>query len=302
MSRIKSFLDNPKYFITSPASKGILDWVPDDIYAKALYRLSTGRKCNLRHPVGYNEKLQWLKLHDRKPEYASMVDKYDVRSYIAETIGEQYLIPCLGVYDSVDDIDYDSLPDQFVLKCTHDSGSVEICTDKASFDFNGACERLRAGCKRNYYSTYREWPYKTIKPRIIAEKYMIDDVSADLQDYKIMCFMGKAEIIELHENRFVEGKSHTQTFYDRDWNVLDLSQPGWIISDAPSPRPTELDELLRLSEILAKDMYHIRADWYVANGQIYFGEITFYDGSGFVPFDTMEMEKFLGDKIKLPVD
>ena len=299
MSKIRTFIDNPQYFITSPAAKGWLDWVPDSLYLKLLYRVIMGRKLNLKNPKEYNEKLQWLKLNDRKPEYAIMVDKYEVRGYIAELLGEQYLIPCLGIYDSVEDIDIDALPDKFVLKCTHDSGSVEICKDKSCYDMEGAKHRLSQAMKRNYYATYREWPYKYVKPRIIAEGYLEGD-EGDLKDYKVMCFNGEAKIIEVHENRFVEGKVHTQTYYDREWEIVPLTQVETVTVDKPSERPRQLEEILRLSELIAKDMYHARIDWYIEGDKIYFGEITFYDGSGFESFSTPEMERMLGDMIKLP--
>ena len=299
MSKIRTFIENPQYFITSPAAKGWLNWVPDSLYLKVLYRVIMGRKLNLKNPKEYNEKLQWLKLNDRKPEYSTMVDKYEVRGYIEDLLGDKYLIPCLGIYDSVDDIDIDALPDRFVLKCTHDSGSVEICKDKSSFDIEGARHRLSQAMKRNYYATYREWPYKYVKPRIIAEGYLEGD-GGDLKDYKVMCFNGEAKIIEVHENRFVEGKVHTQTFYDREWNIVPLTQVETVTVDRPGERPRQLDEILRLSELIAKNMYHARIDWYIEGDKIYFGEITFFDGSGFESFSTAEMERMLGDMINLP--
>ena len=299
MSKIRTFIENPQYFITSPASKGWLNWVPDSLYLKVLYRVIMGRKLNLKNPKEYNEKLQWLKLNDRKPEYSTMVDKYEVRGYIGDLLGDKYLIPCLGIYDSVDDIDIDALPDKFVLKCTHDSGSVEICKDKSSFDIEGARHRLSQAMKRNYYATYREWPYKYVKPRIIAEGYLEGD-GGDLKDYKVMCFNGEAKIIEVHENRFVEGKVHTQTFYDREWNIVPLTQIETVTVDRPGERPRQLDEILRLSELIAKNMYHARIEWYIEGDKIYFGEITFFDGSGFESFSTPEMERMLGDMINLP--
>ena len=300
-SKLKDFINNPQYFITSPAAKGYLDWVPDAVYLKILYRIVTHRKLHLRHPKHYNEKLQWMKLHDRKPEYARMVDKYEVRSYIAELLGEEYLIPCLGVYSSFEDIDFDKLPDRFVIKCTHDSGSVVICKDKSAFDIESARNQINAGMKRNYYSTYREWPYKGVKPRIIIEQYMDGD-DGDLKDYKVMCFDGKALMVQTHENRFVEGKEHTQTFYDRDWKILDLKQFGLEPVDEPGERPALMDEIFRLSEIVSRDMCHVRVDWYIIDEKIYFGEITFYDGSGFDAFLTEDMEEYMGSLIKLPID
>ena len=299
MSKIRTFIENPQYFITSPAAKGWLNWVPDSLYLKVLYRVIMGRKLNLKNPKEYNEKLQWLKLNDRKLEYSTMVDKYEVRGYIEDLLGDKYLIPCLGIYDSVDDIDIDALPNRFVLKCTHDSGSVEICKDKSSFDIEGARHRLSQAMKRNYYATYREWPYKYVKPRVIAEGYLEGD-EGDLKDYKVMCFNGEAKIIEVHENRFVEGKVHTQTFYDREWNIVPLTQIETVTVDRPGERPRQLDEILRLSELIAKNMYHARIDWYIEGDKIYFGEITFFDGSGFESFSTPEMERMLGDMINLP--
>ena len=299
LEKLSLFLKNPAYFITSPASKGYLNWVPDSIYLRILYKALIHKKCNLKHPVTYNEKLQWLKLHDRKPQYARMVDKYEVRSFIAETLGDQYLIPCYGVFDSVEEINFESLPDQFVLKCTHDSGSVEICKNKNHFQKKEAMERLKKAMKKNYYNTYREWPYKNVKPRIIAEKYMVDESGDDLKDYKIMCFNGKVKIIETHENRFTKGKTHTQTFYDRDWNKLDIMQEGLLPVKEEREKPALMDNMIELSERIAKDMLHARIDWYLIQGKIYFGEITFYDGSGFEPFPNQKDDLFLGSLLQL---
>lgn len=299
MSKFKHFLEHPEYFLTSPAAKGYLDWVPDKIYLKLLYKAILKTKCHIDKPVTFNEKIQWLKLHDRKPEYIKMVDKYDVREYIEGLFGEDMLIPCYGVYNSWDEIDFDKLPEEFVLKCTHDSGSVEICTDKASWNKDEAKARINAALKRNYYKAYREWPYKSVKPRIIIEKYMVDESGNDLKDYKIMCFNGKAKVIEVHENRFTEGEVHTQTFYTEKWEKLDISQPGMEPAEGIRPRPDKMDEMIAMSEKIAKDMYHVRVDWYIIQDKIYFGEITFYDGSGLEAFSTAENDLYLGNLIEL---
>lgn len=299
VSKLKAFVSNPEYFITSPAAKGYLDWVPDGVYLKILYRAKLKRKCNIKKPELFNEKLQWLKLYDRKPEYSQMVDKWEVRSYIADLIGEDYLIPSYGVYNSCDEIDVDKLPDAFVIKCTHDSGSVEICTDKNIWDKEKAFANLNKSLKRNYYKAYREWPYINVKPRLIIEEYMHDEESDDLKDYKIMCFNGKVKIIEVHENRFNNDKEHTQTFYTEKWEKLEISQPFSYPTKEDRPKPAQLDKMIELSELIAKDMIHARIDWYVVNGKILFGEITFYDGSGFEPFTKIEYDKYLGDLISL---
>lgn len=299
LNKLTTFIKNPKYFITSPASKGYLNWIPDEIYLKILYRLSLGESCNLKNPVKYNEKLQWLKLHDRKPEYERMVDKYEVRAYISEKLGEEYLIPCYGVYNSFDQIDFSKLPEQFVLKCTHDSGSVEICKDRSAFDIKKVGERLTESLKKNYYYTYREWPYKNVKPRIIAEKFMVDETVDDLRDYKVMCFNGEAKLIEVHENRFARERGYTQTFYDREWNKLDIAQKGFVPTDELREKPAKLEEMLELSETIAKNMYHARIDWYLVGDKLYFGEITFFDGSGFAKFDNERDDIFFGNLIRI---
>ena len=299
LERIKQIIKEPKYLLTIPASRGYLNWVPDKIYIKILYRLAMGEKCNLKNPVKYNEKLQWLKLYDRNPEYSKMVDKYEVKQYIGALLGEEYIIPTLGVYSTYDEIDFSKLPDQFVLKCTHDSGSVEICKNKDTFDFDGARERLTKALKREYYYTYREWPYKYVKPRIIAEKFLIDEAVDDLRDYKVMCFNGEAQIIEVHENRFAKERGYTQTFYDREWNKLTISQEGLAPIKESREKPVKLEEMFSLSEKIAKDMYHARIDWYVIGDVLYFGEITFYDGSGFSPFDDEKDDIFLGSMIRI---
>ncbi len=299
MGKLSLFLQNPVYFITSPASKGYLNWVPDSIYVKILYKAMTGETLHLRKPTTYNEKLQWLKIHDRKPEYQQMVDKYEVRQYIKDLFGEEYLIPCYGVYDSFDQIDFETLPEQFVLKCTHDSGSVIICTDKSNFSIDDAKEKLSKAMTKNYYYTYREWPYKNVTPRIIAEKYMVDESGDDLKDYKIMCFNGQAQIIETHENRFTEGKTHTQTFYTRDWEKLQIVQEGLSPVAEKREKPILMDKMIEMSETIAKDMFHARIDWYIIESKIYFGEITFYDGSGFEKFPKKEDDLFLGSLLDI---
>ena len=302
MSKLRAFFQNPEYFITSPAAKGYLDWVPDALYLKMLYRAKLKKKCDLKKPVLYNEKLQWIKLHDRKDEYRVMVDKYEVRAYITDKIGGEYLIPCYGVFNSWEEIDFDKLPSQFVIKCTHDSGSVEICRDKDTWDKNGAEARIKEAMRRNYYKAYREWPYKDVPARIIIEKYMTEGISEDLKDYKVMCFNGRALVTEVHENRFIKGELHTQTFYDRDWKPLPIEQLGLPMLHEYRDKPACMDEIFRLSEMIAEGMYHVRVDWYVIEDRIYFGEITFFDGSGFEVFLDEEQEKLLGDMIHLPTD
>ncbi len=297
IEKIKAFMDNPVYFITSPASKGYLNWMPDAMYLKILYRLSMGETCNLKNPVKYNEKLQWLKLHDRKPEYARMVDKYEVRGYIAETIGEEYLIPCYGVFDSFEEIDFSKLPEQFVLKCTHDSGSVEICKDKAKFDFEGAKDRLTGAMGKNYYNTYREWPYKNVKPRIIAEKYMVDKCSNDLNDYKIMCFNGAVKCAFTCTERF-DKEGLKVTFFDDQWNALPFTRK-YPRANQEIAKPQHFDEMKRIAEKISHEIPFIRVDFYEVNGNLYIGELTLFPGSGLEKFEPAEWDEILGNWLDL---
>lgn len=274
------------------------DWMPDSWYLRMKYKQCMGYALNLSNPKTFNEKLQWLKLHDRKPEYTMMVDKYAVRKYIADTIGEEYLIPLLGVWDNPDDIDFDALPNQFVLKCNHNSGlGMCICKDKAKLDIAKVKAELRKGLKQDYYLTCREWPYKNVKRRIIAEKYMSDEGNEELSDYKVLCFNGEPKLIEVHKGRFYG--NHTADNYDESWNKTDIEQYDLPKSDKIMPKPVFLEEMLHLSKLLSKNLIHVRVDWYFTNNRLYFGELTFFDGSGYNLF-CGDADGLLGSWIKLP--
>lgn len=271
----------------------------DALYLKMEYYFQTGRRLNLNNPKSYNEKLQWLKIHDRKPEYTQMVDKAGVKDYITKTIGEQYVIPTLGVWKHFDEIDFTILPEKFVLKCTHDSGGLVICKDKKMLDKVSAKKKIEKCLKKNYFYGTREWPYKDVEPRIIAEPLLEQANGDEICDYKVMCFNGKAKLIELHMNRHSD--HHTQDFYDVNWQKTEISQGKGYggCSDIEVPKPSCLDKMLQLSETLTKDMAHCRVDWYVVNGHLYFGELTFFDGSGFDLFDRYEDDLLLGSWINL---
>ena len=283
---------------------GWLNWIPDRQYLEILFSASLGQKLNLSAPKSYNEKLQWIKLNDRKKEYSAMVDKVAVRSFIKSRIGAEYLIPSIGIWSSPDEIDFDSLPNQFVLKCNHNSGKgMCICKDKSKLDISAARRKLKEGLKERYYLVGREWPYKNVKPKILGEQYMVDESGVELKDYKVMCFEGEPKLIELHMGRFTNHQ--TQDFYDIKWNKTDISQgndESYGMSNIQVERPDCLDEMLELSRKLATGIHHLRVDWYVINGKLYFGELTFFDGSGFVPYDNPDNDLLLGSWIKLPCD
>ena len=269
--------------------------LPDKLYIQLRFLLRLKRLPNLKNPKTFNEKLQWLKLHDRKPEYTRMVDKYEAKAYIAEKLGEEYVIPTLGVWDHFDDIDFDSLPDQFVLKCTHDSGGLVICRDKSKLDMNAARKKIEASLKVNYYWQGREWPYKGVKPRIIAEQYMKDAQFQILPVFKIFNFNGEPKIIQVIQNDKTDDE--TIDYFDTDWNLLKLKQ-NYPNSKRPLAKPEKLDEMLLLARKLAMDVSaFLRTDFYQINGKVYFSEFTFFSDSGFAKFQPKDWDYTLGSWI-----
>ena len=272
--------------------------LPDEIYIKAKYRYHLGKRLDLTNPKSFNEKIQWLKIHDRRPEYTNYVDKYAVRKYVSETIGEKYLIPLLGVYDDVKAIDWSKLPDKFVLKCTHGSGCNIICADKSKLDIAACKKKLQMWMKRNWYWYGREWPYKNVKPRIICEKYMVDESGNQLKDYKIFCFHGEPKIIQVDYDRFT---NHKRNLYDTQWNYINASIHFPSDPTVKIKKPDKLEDMLQLAKTLAKDYPHVRVDFYYTDGNIYFGELTFYHGSGIEKFQPEEFGELMGSWIKLPI-
>ena len=247
--------------------------------------------------VSYNEKLQWLKLHDRNPEYVIDVDKYAVRDKISKVLSDDVLIPVLGVYESPEDIAFDRLPKRFVMKCTHGTHCSIICRDKDTFDFENAKRKLNTWLKHNYYYDAREWPYKEIPPRSVIEQF-ISDAHGDIIDYKFMCFHGKVKLILVHQDINNEKGKHTLDLYTPDWKLTEIE---WGIprSGRQLPRPDLLDECFRIAEILSRDRAHVRVDLYIVDGHVYFGELTYYTAAGFKPFRSMEDDIRIGSWISL---
>ena len=272
-------------------------YISDKTYLKLLYETRIGKKLNLKNPITFDEKLQWLKLYDRKDEYTVWADKYEVRNYVAEKLGDQYLIPLLGVWNSADELKLDDLPEQFVLKCTHDSASVCICTNKKNFDWNAAMDKLQKSLNQNYYWHSREWPYKNITPRIIAEAYMTDESGTELKDYKIYTFGGEPYLIQVDFDRF---HNHRRNLYTTEWEYIDETIEYSKDPNVKIAKPEHLEEMLECSRKLAVGTISLRTDFYSINGKIYFGEITFYQEAGFAHFEHEEFAKKLGDQIKLP--
>lgn len=268
----------------------------DRKFLEALFPLRVGYKLNLDNPKTFNEKLQWLKLYDRKPKYTQMVDKVEAKKYVANIIGEEYIIPTLAVYDRVEDIDFDALPNQFVLKCTHDSGGVVICHDKSKFDKKVALKKLAKALKVNYYFRNREWPYKNVHPRIIAEQYITDGYEWGLRDYKFFCFKGNVKVMFIAKDRQKDTKLN---FYDMEFNKMPFMR-GYPNFNEEIEKPEGWNEMVKMAGKLSKDIPHLRVDFYNINGKIYFGELTFFPGSGMEPFNPIEWDKIMGEWIKLP--
>ena len=294
---IKNAIKHPWEIFLYLDQKNIIR-IPDRMYLKLLYKKTLNKKLNLKNPQTFNEKLQWLKLNDRKPEYTKMVDKYEAKKYVADIIGEEYIIPTLGVYNKFEEIDFGKLPNQFVIKTTHDSGGIVICKDKKSFDIKKAEEKINKSLKNNFYYLGREWPYKNVKPRIIIERFMSDN-GKDINDYKIFVFSGVPHYIQVDYDRFI---NHHRNFYDLKWNYVPFTtcyptNPNHIIE-----KPDKLNEILEIAKKISLSLNNpkfVRIDLYLIEKQIYFGEVTFYHGSGYERFYPEEWDKKLGNFIEL---
>lgn len=269
----------------------------DEKFIKMKWKLCMNYPLNLDNPKTFNEKLQWIKLYDRKPIYTAMVDKYEAKKYVANIIGEEHIIPTIAVYDKVEDIDFDKLPNQFVLKWTHDSGGLVICKDKSKLNVDEARKKLKKGERSHYFWRTREWPYKNVRPRIIAEQYMEDESGYELKDYKIFCFDGEPLVIQLDFDRF---KEHKKNLYSPEWELLPFSFNYPSHPEIKFERPQKLDEMLKLARKLSKSIPFLRVDLYWTGERIYFGELTFFPAGGMGKFKPEEWDYKMGERIKLP--
>ena len=302
MDFIRKFI---KYLLHNPSAIAIallrrLSFaILDRPYLKMMFRLKMGYPLNLNNPKTFNEKLQWLKLYNRKPEYTQMVDKYAVKDYVAKVIGKEYIIPTIGVWDRFEDIDFSILPEQFVLKTTHGGGSggVVICNNKQTFNIDAAKEKLNHSLKTDIYKYLREWPYKNVEKRIIAEHYMQDIDSDELKDYKFFCFNGKVQFFKIDFDRF---EGHHANYYDNNGNILTLREVD-LLPPVPGKVkvPDNLNEMIKIAEILSKGIPFIRIDLYDINKRIYFGEITFFPASGFGKLLPESADKKIGEYLHL---
>lgn len=270
--------------------------LPDVLYIKIKFRLVAGYKLNLDNPQSFNEKLQWLKFNDIHKEYSNMVDKASAKNYVALKVGAKYIIPTYGVYDSVYDIDWASLPNQFVLKSTGDSGGVVVCKDKEWLNVQRTIKNLKARARKSYNVYNKEYPYKYIKPRYIAEAYLTDESGYELKDYKFFCFNGVPRFVQIDFDRYI---SHKRNVYDADWNLIDLQIKFPKGHERVFEKPANYEEMLYVAGKLSEGIPHVRVDLYNVNGKIYFGEMTFFHGSGMERFIPVEWDYKFGEYINL---
>ena len=286
----------PKFILLKLAQKSSFP-LSDELFYELCYEYILGSKLDLSNPKEFAEKLQWLKLHDRKPIYTTMVDKYEGKEYIARKIGKEHVIPTLGKWGKFKDINFDKLPEKFVLKTTHDSGGVVICTDKSKFDYKAAEKKLNKSLKTNYYRMWREWPYKNVKKMIIAEEFL-EPEGGSLIEYKFMCFNGKVEYIFVITGKNEKKGTHI-TVYSRDWKRENFHRDDYPAEDIDFKKPEQLSEMIKIAEKFSREIKFLRVDMYNIKGRIYIGELTLYPTAGFARFEPKEYNMILGDMIDL---
>lgn len=274
-------------------------WLPDSLYLKIMFRLKMGHRLDLKNPSTFNEKLQWLKLYNRKPEYTRMVDKSEAKIVAENILGKGYVIPTLGVWDKFEDIDFSSLPDRFVLKTTNGGGGggIIICRDKTKLNSVSAAEQLNSSLKANIYRHLKEWPYKNVKPRILAEQFMVDE-SGELRDYKFYCFNGEPKVFLVASERFSGHRTYFD-YFDMEGNHLPFTQGGTNNPVTPA-LPSTFEEMKQVAKKLSHGLPHVRIDLYSVDKKVYFGEFTFFDSSGFEKFTPQEWDNIFGEWLKLP--
>ena len=297
--KLRANISHPGILLNIFLRRYFSNWMSDETWLKLCFRYKLGYKLNLKDPQTFSEKLQWLKLYNRRPEYTKMVDKAAVKEYVASIIGPDYIIPTLGKWGRAEDIEWEMLPDRFVLKCNHDSGSICICRNKDTFNCEEAAKKLAHYLTVDYYKkTSKEWPYKNVKPCIIAEPYMDPSPDPELLDYKFFCFNGEPKLCQV-----IGGRNSTEVidFFDKDWNHQPFHEPKiFPFAEVMPQKPKCYNQMWGMARQLAADIPFVRIDFYEVNGHVYFGEITFFPTGGFGGFDPFEWDYTFGSWIKLP--
>ena len=299
--KVIRYASDPYYALGYDMIKKCPKLMSDKFYLSVLWKMVMGYELDWKNPKTFNEKLQWLKLYDRNPLYTTLVDKYRVKQWVANKIGEQYVIPTLAVYNSADEIDLEQLPNQFVLKCNHDSGSVVICRDKSTFDFETAKKKLDKAMNNNFYWEAREWPYKDVIPMIIIEEFKEDFLHDSLVDYKFFCFDGVPRLMYLSEG-LDNHQTARMSFFDMDFNLTNCRRTDYKPLCYKPVKPLNFELMKYLAEQLSRGIPQIRVDFYEICGRVYFGELTFFTNGGMIPFENVEWDLRMGDWIKLPKD
>lgn len=293
----KEVLFNPGLIILKINDWGWLKWLPDKQLLKLIYWVRIGKRLNLNTPTTFNEKLNWMKLNDRNPVYTDLVDKYEVRNHVKRLLGEEYLIKLIGVYDNFDEIDFEKLPKRFVIKCTHDSGGIVICEDKANFNISEARRKINRGLKKNFFFHGREWPYKNVNPRVICEEFVETKDGYLPRDYKIFCFNGEPKFFYIVSDR---GRSAKMDCFDIQWNKYKLMQ-HYPNSDYDIEKPKNWDDMIRCAKILSEGLPHVRVDFYIdAKDRVLFGELTLLHFSGCEKFIPDSFDEYFGKMLELP--
>lgn len=303
MLPLTTYIKFPRLFGLAVLTKLAKYFTNDKLYLQLRYYFELGKKLNLDNPRTFNEKLNWLKLYNRKPEYTMMVDKYAVKDYVAKRIGSEFVIPTLGIWSTIEEIDFDKLPNQFVLKTTHGGGScgVVICKDKATFDKKRAIEKLNKSLSSDIYIGYREWPYKDVSRKVIAEVFLEDEKHEDLVDYKFFCFNGEPKLCQVISDRRTEEKID---FYNMDWRRVEGLvglNPSVCNSTDSTSCPCSFDQMKKIATTLSKGIPFVRVDLYEINGRCYFGEITFFPAGAMGIFRPNEWNEIIGNYIHLPL-
>ena len=276
----------------------VFNLLPDKLYLHIKYFCKMGKILNLRNPKTFNEKIQWLKINDRKPTYTKMVDKCDAKEYVANKIGNEYIIPTIGLYNSFDDINFEELPKEFVLKCTHDSGGVIICKDKSLFDKKSARKKINKTFNRNYFYNCIEWPYKNIKPRILVEKHMSNENEEELINYKFWCFNGEPKFMYISKCMKDHNKARI-SYLDINYNETEFQDRDYKHFEELPEKPKNFEKMLEIARVLSKGITFIRVDLYEVDDKVYFGELTFYPNSGYIHFKPEECDEKIGNLIEL---
>lgn len=298
LKRSIKIINDPHYRLRVLIKYGMYDSLSDAEFLETVFPKYMGYPLNLDNPKTFSEKLQWLKIHDRNPIYTDMVDKYEAKQFIEKKVGNQFTIPTLAVYDCFDDIDFESLPNQFVLKCTHDSGGIVICKDKKILNIEAARKQINKSLHRNFYKIAREWPYKNVKPRIIAETYMAALGNDTLLDYKMYVFHGEPKLTVVCSERF-SSTGTRMDFYDINWDFMDLTLGHYYPSKRDFPKPEHYEKMKEVCRVLGENIPFVRVDFYEVNGKLYIGELTFFPGAGLETITPIEQDYKLGEWLHL---